>query len=490
VNVPISGIILIPCTLYIFIFTPSKLGQWAVFVTIFQAAAIANIGGGSGFGLMPYFFVVMMISARLLPQWWSGRIRFLRGEPVTGHLRTMVLFISWAVVSAFVLPVLFAGLPVDDPRLGVDRSFFAQMPLHWSFSNCGQAAYMLLNLIFVLHLLHVSETPDYYARLQSAFTWSGICVVAVGAYQIGCAHVGLKFPAWLLNSNAAWGQAYNQWFNGISRLSATFPEPSSAAAFLSAWAMFHLVLVMTGPEKAGWHWTCVVLGTVALIETASTTGYVTVGIMWSAICVSMLMTLVFRGRVNPQALLSVAVMAIGAALALYAMPSAQLILNAVLFGKSGSESSAHRAATIGRSVTVFYRTLFLGAGLGSNRAMSTLFYVLSNLGLPGLVLFLYLLCQLCRRYYKATRFAPNRRLRQFVQASAAGFLAYLVAMVFSGAEITTPLLWVLWGMLLAGIRQSWLFPVADAEQELAEHVASPALSGRVSGPPHYASAMS
>ena len=332
-NVPVSGIILIPCTLYVFLFAPSKLGQWAIFVTIFQAAAIANIGGGTGFGLMPYFFVVMMMASRLLPQWWSGRICFMRGEPVIRHVRTMVLFISWAVFSAFLFPVLFAGLPVDDPRLGVDRSYFAQMPLHWSFSNGGQAAYMLLNLIFILDLLNSSRTPNYYARLQSAFTWSGICVVAVGAYQIGCAHVGLKFPAWLFNSNAAWGQSYNQWFNGISRLSATFPEPSSAAGFLSAWALFHLVLVMTGPGKAGWHWTCVVLGTVALIETASTTGYVTVGVMWSAICASMLITLVLKGRVNPQALLSVAVMAIGAAVALYAMPSASLILNGVLFRK-------------------------------------------------------------------------------------------------------------------------------------------------------------
>ena len=228
----------------------------------------------------------------------------------------------------------------------------------------------------------------------------------------------------------------------------------------------------------------------SLIETASTTGYVTVGVMWSAICASMLITLVLKGRVNPQALLSVAVMAIGAAVALYAMPSASLILNGVLFGKSGSESSAHRVATIGRSVTVFYRTLFLGAGLGSNRAMSMMFYVLSNIGLPGLVLLVYLLFQLCRRYQEATRLAPNRQLRQFIQASGAGFLAYLVAMVFSGAEITTPLLWVLWGMLLAGIRQSWLFAMADSEQEIAAHRRWPCLESGVSGLPHYASSMS
>ena len=145
---------------------------------------------------------------------------------------------------------------------------------------------------------------------------------------------------------------------------------------------------------------------------------------------------------------------------------------------------------LGGRLQYFIAPCFWGRDFGSNRAMSMMFYVLSNIGLPGLVLLVYLLFQLCRRYQEATRLAPNRQLRQFIQASGAGFLAYLVAMVFSGAEITTPLLWVLWGMLLAGIRQSWLFAMADSEQEIAAHDAGPALSAGVSGLPHYASSMS
>ena len=51
------------------------------------------------FWLNALLFVVMMMASRLLPQWWSGRICFMRGEPVIRHVRTMVLFISWAVFS-------------------------------------------------------------------------------------------------------------------------------------------------------------------------------------------------------------------------------------------------------------------------------------------------------------------------------------------------------------------------------------------------------
>ena len=120
------------------------------------------------------------------------------------------------------------------------ESFLSQLPLHWSFSNGGQAAYMILNFIMLLHMLQMSNQPDYIKRLQRVFSFSGICVVAIGAYQVLCSHVGLPFPAWLFNSNTAWGQSYNQWFNGISRLSATFVEPSDAATFLSAWALFRI----------------------------------------------------------------------------------------------------------------------------------------------------------------------------------------------------------------------------------------------------------
>lgn len=214
-NVPASGIILIPPSLGILVFAPCRLSEWALFVTIFQAAAIVNVGSGFAVGVAPYFFVAMLVAFRMIPQWWIGRLRFARGEPALRHVHVLALFVAWTVFSALALPVLFAGTPVDNPRKGVDQSFLSQLPLHWSFSNGGQAAYMILNFIMLLHMLQMSNEPGYVKRLQRVFSVSGICVVAIGAYQVLCAHVGLHFPAWLFNSNMAWGQAYNQWFNGI-----------------------------------------------------------------------------------------------------------------------------------------------------------------------------------------------------------------------------------------------------------------------------------
>ena len=38
-----------------------------------------------------------------------------------------------------------------------------------------------------------------------------------------------------------------------------------------------------------------------------------------------------------------------------------------------------------------------------------------------------------------------------------------LAMMFSGAEVTAPRLWMLWGMLAVGLRHAWLVESADRE---------------------------
>jgi len=315
----------------------------------------------------------------------------------------------------------------------------------------------------LLHMLQMSSRPEYIKRLQWTFSVAGACVVAIGAFQIICPHLGMRFPSWLFNSNMAWGQSYNQWFNGISRLSATFVEPSDAAAFLSAWALFELIIVISGAENSGWHWACVIAGTIALVETASTTGYVTVAVMWCIICATTAKTVLIRGRLNVRAMAALSIMAIGAIVALAAMPSARLILDGVLFGKASSLSGVHRVATLGRAVEVFYATLMLGAGLGSNRAMSVAFYVLSNLGLPGVLLVSFLLFQLWFQYSHVMRVRSHPENRRFLQAVGAAYVANLLAMLFSGAEITAPRLWILWGMLTVGLRHAWLAEKAERQ---------------------------
>jgi hypothetical protein len=134
-------------------------------------------------------------------KWSNGRIRFQRGEFAQNHLQIAAFFVVWCVISAFLMPILFEGTPVDSPRAGAEAVFYLALPLRWSFSNAGQAGYMMLNFFVLLAFADFSATRPS-ARLMDAFTYSGVIVVLVGFYQMIASRFGLPFPASFFNSNA------------------------------------------------------------------------------------------------------------------------------------------------------------------------------------------------------------------------------------------------------------------------------------------------
>jgi hypothetical protein len=456
-GVPVSGLILIPLTLSIFCFS-SYLMEWAIFSAVLQGAALVNIGRSFAVGLSTYFFVAAIVAACAIPQWATGRIRFFAEEPVVSHMRMFAIFTIWCVLSAFILPVLFDGLLVDSPRAGIDEGYYTQSPLHWSLSNAGQAGYMILNFLLILRLLQLVSQPGRLARLVNAFSLSGLFVVAVGAYQAVCNRIGLPFPSWLFNSNEAWAQAPNQIIGaGFSRISATFVEPSDAAGFLAAWSVFELSLAISGARRSGWHWFLAALGSVMLVETTSTTGYVTALIMWTVVACDCGVAILRHGWIKIRPTLALIAIGTATVVVLATIPKAHLLLDAVLFHKSESVSAVHRISTFGRAIGVFQRSWGLGVGLGSNRAMSVVFYILSNLGFPGMLLSGWLLAHLYSQTWRGLhRFGTDPETLRLLAALSGALIANIVALLLSGAEITQPRLWILWGLLLANIRQDWL----------------------------------
>ena len=453
-NIPVSGLILVPLSLTIFFFLPDSLVGWMIFVTIFHAASVLNLKGGFTIGLAPIYFVGCLIALRLVPQWSVGRLRFVQDEPVVSLVRILAIFVLWSVLSAFLLPVLFAGMRVDVPRAGVDNLYYFQLPLRWSPSNAGQAGYLMLEFLMVVYLLYMS-TRLGLERIEKAFSWAGLFVVAVGVYQILCHRLGLQFPAWLFNSNETWAQNFDQHVGaGIFRISATFVEPADAALFLAPWCMFQLTLAMSNGTRSRLNWICVVLGTVILVETTSSTGYIVGVLIWIVVACNFVSSLLLHGRIKPRVLAALGVVGGAGILTLATMPDVQSLLNELLFAKNTSTSGLHRSVTFGRAVNVFYQSFGLGVGLGSNRAMSLFFYLLSNVGLPGLMLFIYLLWE---SYGQVSQRLSGRVGTEciFLRATAYALVVNLFTMLLSGAEITTPYLWIFLGMLFAGLRVTW-----------------------------------
>jgi hypothetical protein len=377
----------------------------------------------------------------------------------------MAIFVALCVLSAFILPNLFESLPVDVPRAGVpSHRQIPLAPLHWSLSNGGQAVYMILNFFVILEFLRKCEEEGFSVMLAKAFTLSGLLAAGVGLFQVACGHLGMKFPTWLFNSNFAWAQNSAQEIGGgsgrmsFSRMSATFVEPSEAGGFFACWMVFELTLAISSRRAEVWHWLFATLATIALFLTTSSTGYVIAAVSWSVAALQNATTLFSTGFIQVRKAAAILGAVGGALLALLLVPGVWDLLNAVLFEKQMTGSAIDRGATLGRAVDVFFQTWGLGAGLGSNRAMSVVFYVISNLGLFGGILFVYLLVKPYLMARLATRSPEiSKELRAFIRASGAAFAANFVGMLVSGAEISGAQFWLLLGMLLVGTRQAWLF---------------------------------
>lgn len=452
-----TGFVLIPMGLLVWRFWPERLPQLAAIVAVMDAAAVVNIRGGFAMGVTPYFFVTLLIAPYAIARILRDPIRFAPREPLRPVVRALMLFAAWGVVTAFVCPVLFAGIPVDSPRLGPDRAFYYQLPLSWSGSNLGQAAYLVLDILLLSHVVQNAIDNRRVDGLFEAYSWSGLMVVAIGFYQFASHRLGLPFPKEFINSNIAWGQSTNQHVGSLWRISATFVEPSSAGAFLAAWSIFELSLCMNQSSHSRRHWALAVLGSVTLAATTSTTGYVAVGVMWLSIAGRYLSVVLRTGILPKRGLVGIVACISIVALALGRLSSnSTSALDIAVFGKTQTDSAAHRFSTIPRAMRVFANTLGLGAGIGSNRCMSAPFYMLSNLGVFGTAVFAYALLMLCAaaRFEIASR-AIARQDRAYLKAALSGLAAALLCMTESGAEITGPTLWLFFALLLAGVRKVW-----------------------------------
>jgi hypothetical protein len=451
-HVPLTGIVFVPLVMLTFLLSPLRLEELLIYMAVFEAAAVLNLDGGFSFGLSPYFFTACLLATRVGLRWTNGKIRFQRGEFAQNHLLIAAFFVLWCVVSAFLLPILFEGTPVDSPRAGAEAVLYLPLPLRWSFSNAGQAGYMILNFLVLVAF------ADFCAGrrvqlLMDAFTYSGLVVLLVGFYQMIANRVGLPFPASFFNSNGTYGQNYNQIIGpGWHRVSATFVEPSAAAGFLSSWLVFEVILSSWGPIKRTRHWIFVMLGCVVLLATTSTTGYVTVALVLAFIGGRIGLEVIGRGRIPIRIAMTVAsAMLVG--VGFFTLGHGAGLLDAILWHKAGSASGVARWQTVRHAFTVLQDTYGLGAGLGSNRAFGTLAYIGSNLGIFGLVVFSYMLAHLLGKTLSSFR-SPSTSLagRVGTIACAAAFLTNLISTMISGAEISSPRMWVLWGMLLASLR--------------------------------------
>src|SRR5699024_7246075 len=93
-----------------------------------------NVGSSS----VPPFFLLAV------PATWSALLGvILHGLPHKA-LRLLTAFVACSVVVTVVGPLLFAGMPILEPRAGIDSAILFPTPLSFTMSMAAQLAYLVL----------------------------------------------------------------------------------------------------------------------------------------------------------------------------------------------------------------------------------------------------------------------------------------------------------------------------------------------------------
>ncbi len=378
---------------------PHWLLPLAFVAAVLQSPAVVVVlVGASKFGVTPFNVVALCIAVHLL--WLVMRSR--RIDVGTGRLRLALLawtvFTAISVAGAFVLPRLFAGLPVfllADPN-GFD---YLLTPLHFTLVNLVQAINSMIMLMFFIYVLQLPDRTELLRKCIWGLSLALMASISVGVYQrLGwMGFVAQPHEFWA--SNPSYVQMWQTPFGPIQRVSFPFVEPSFASAWFAAMAGGFLSLYCFGKRRWWWGGLGVVSTALALVNTLGFTGMLAFAgftLLLGIVVTAMLLTNWQQMRSALLVRAGIAMMAVAVAgLAVSAWPeggSEKANVSTVwsmLGEKLGEVSDSGVRARSNRLALLIARDSYgLGVGSGSNRASNYFLSLLTNTGLAGTLAFL------------------------------------------------------------------------------------------------------
>ncbi len=372
----IIGLIFFCCGAYCFLYKEDGLLGLLIISSVFEASSAVNIAGR---GIQPYYLIAGFIIARALVNRALGARSYKR-MPQGNWL---LLFAVIAVGSAFLCPILFAGVPIYDPKIGIDDGLFVRPPLRFGLNNVIQASYLVWHIAsaFALLAIKFSATKTRRAFL-GAFYIEAFFVSAESLCQIA----GINFPLWIVLNNPG----YSLWENSMeaygTRNPGTFAEPSLAGAFLTLYCIGFLAEYLAG--KGSMFRVIVAMVASGLVASSSSVftlcfvpiplliryspfrfpWYVNlkqtkrIGLIFFMVCMPLILVLLFSSGYRE-------------------------VLTTLTVSKGESGSFINRTASDLYGLQLLLQTYGIGVGLGSSRSSSLITTLLSNVGITGFIAF-------------------------------------------------------------------------------------------------------
>ena len=374
----------------------------------------------SGNGITPLFMLLLVIFAIPVLDWINRSSDTSLGrEPGRTPL---LLFGLWTTAISLLGPIYFAGIPVLDPRSGIDDEVQFPSLLAFNISNIAQVAYLLLGLAMVVY---IGRAPGVSPHLASVG-------LAIGSVLSTLRLVLPKDLSRELLDTSPSIRYINTTPDGQERLRGVFSEPSALATFsITALVFFALSstqstgkrrvfnLVMTG-------WCLVNLGLsgsgTALVGGLIVTGLLIVQAL-SRFCSG-------RARWSQNAVFASFLIV---PVLIVVLPLLYGSANGVIGDKVQSTSYVARSSADLFSLNLAAQSMGLGVGLGSNRPSSYLAMLLSCTGIIGTTLFFYGLVRLVHGAYRIRGFQP----------SAWALIALIVTKCVAGPDMSEQPMWML-----------------------------------------------
>jgi hypothetical protein len=301
----------------------------------------------------------------------------------------------YAAGTAYFLPRMFAGqVSVVTMRPG---EYPGPGPLQPDMANVTQAIYFILTTLTVISVYLICQDEARRRRFLQAFGWGGAMAILTGAADLVADKAGLSG---LLEPfrNAQYALNLEQVVVGMHRVVGLMSEASSYAGLC---VPFLSLLALTPTKDSPWgRWRAPLWMGLLLMTALSTSssGYIGLAALAAVIAMSLMVGMLEQRRAawwgGYGALMALA----GAAALLLVKPSLfdplVRLADAVVLQKTGSESYIERTTWNRVSYEAYLQTHLLGVGIGSARASSWIYSVLSNIGLPGAVLYFVAIAQL------------------------------------------------------------------------------------------------
>jgi hypothetical protein len=372
----VIGVLFFCCGTYCFLRKEEGLLGLLILAVAFEASSAVNIANR---GIQPYYVVAFWIILRAI----ANRALGIRSDVTMPEHRWLLLFGAIAIGSALVYPIIFAGIPVYEPKIGIDDGLFIRPPLRFGLNNLAQAGFLACHICVLYALLSLRVSAK---KARKAYVLTFYVVVVVVFVQSLCQLLGIPFPYKLLLNNpgqSVWDASSNV---AGTRNPGTFSEPSLVGGFMVLYCIGFIAEYLSGKGRARR----------VLVALAATGAIASSGSLLVLFLFIILLTIRYSPFRFPWYLSIRRCRRIGwifllllmpAILVLAVSPSYREALALETVSKGDSGSFVNRSAADLYALQLLAQTHGVGVGMGSNRPSSMLASLFSTVGIAGVFAF-------------------------------------------------------------------------------------------------------